>query len=211
MNEKLLSYFPVADMITATFGSSCEVVVHDLTQPEKSVVHVAGNVTGRKVGQSFDHIIKKVVLSRDFQENQTNNYIFNTPDGKTIKSSTALIRDGEKAIGALCINVDITSSRQFYNELSSFFSENAAEPAQDEVEVSTDVSSIIDDLIENILATADTSDLNRKKAVDLMSFMDDKGVFLVKGAIDKVADRLGLSKVTIYSYLDEARKTRNQN
>lgn len=35
--------------------------------------------------------------------------------------------------------------------------------------------------------------------------MDEKGVFLVKGAIDKVAASMGLSKVTIYSYLDEVR------
>ena len=37
------------------------------------------------------------------------------------------------------------------------------------------------------------------------SFMDDKGIFLVKGAIDKVAACMGLSKVTIYGYLDTVR------
>ena len=36
--------------------------------------------------------------------------------------------------------------------------------------------------------------------------MDDKGVFLIKGAIDKVAERLNISKVTVYSYLDEIKK-----
>lgn len=35
--------------------------------------------------------------------------------------------------------------------------------------------------------------------------MDEKAVFLVKGAIDKVAESLDLSKVTIYSYLDEVK------
>lgn len=37
--------------------------------------------------------------------------------------------------------------------------------------------------------------------------MDDKGVFLIKGAIDKVAERLNISKVTVYSYLDKIKKT----
>ncbi len=208
MNQILISYFPVADMIAATFGNTCEVTVHDLTQPKTSVVHVAGNVTGRAVGQSFDHIIKKVLLSDNFQENQTDNYIFTTPDGKTIKSSTALIRDGKKAIGALCINVDITTSQRYYKELTSFFAETAEEPSGDEVETTADVSSIIDDLIENILSSTDLTDMNRKKAVEIVKFMDEKGIFLVKGAIDKVAARLGVSKVTIYSYLDEAKGKR---
>jgi predicted transcriptional regulator YheO len=33
--------------------------------------------------------------------------------------------------------------------------------------------------------------------------MDQKGIFLIKGAIDKVAEKLNISKVTVYSYLDE--------
>ena len=51
MNEALRAYFPVADMIAATFGPCCEAAIHDFSQPETSVVHVAGQVTGRKVGQ----------------------------------------------------------------------------------------------------------------------------------------------------------------
>ena len=39
----------------------------------------------------------------------------------------------------------------------------------------------------------------------MIRFMDDKGIFLVKGAIDKVAACMGLSKVTIYGYLDTVR------
>ena len=38
--------------------------------------------------------------------------------------------------------------------------------------------------------------------------MDSRGVFLVKGAIDRVAEKLQISKVTVYSYLDEVRGKR---
>ena len=47
--------------------------------------------------------------------------------------------------------------------------------------------------------------MTRKKAVEIVKFMDEKGNFLVKGAIDQVAARMGVSKVTVYSYLDEAK------
>ena len=64
MNPLLKSYFPIADMIAGTFGRDCEVAVHDLEHPERSVVYVAnGSVTGRKEGQSFDHLVKNVLLN----------------------------------------------------------------------------------------------------------------------------------------------------
>ena len=75
-------------------------------------------------------------------------------------------------------------------------------------EVGEDVASILDNLIENILSEMDLTGMNRKKAVEIVKFMDEKGIFLVKGAVEKVAAKLGVSKVTIYSYLDEAKGKR---
>lgn len=121
MNEALRAYFPVADMIAATFGPCCEAAIHDFSQPETSVVHVAGQVTGRKVGQSFDHLIKNVLLSKDFQNDQSNNYVFQTPDGRTIKSSSVLLHDGGHVIGMLCINYDLTIGQSFYQQMAAFY------------------------------------------------------------------------------------------
>ncbi len=205
MNKKLQSIFPVADMIANTFGNNCEVTIHDLSQPRHSVIYVAGNVTGREIGQSFDHLIKQVLLNGEYKNDHADNYIFHTPDGKTIKSSTSLIRDEGNVIGALCINIDITLARQFYQDMTQLYGIEEQPVVSNEVDAPDDVSSIIDNLIDNIMAGADTTDMNRKKAVELIGFMDDKGVFLVKGAIDKVAAKLGVSKVTVYSYLDESK------
>lgn len=208
MNEALRAYFPVADMIAATFGPCCEAAIHDFSQPETSVVHVAGQVTGRKVGQSFDHLIKNVLLSKDFQNDQSNNYVFQTPDGRTIKSSSVLLRDGGHVIGMLCINYDLTIGQSFYQQMAAFYGGTQEDAANGEVDAVDDVTSIIDGLIDSILRGTDAGQMNRKKCVELVRFMDEKGIFLVKGAIDKVAARLGVSKVTIYSYLDEAKGRR---
>ena len=67
---------------------------------------------------------------------------------------------------------------------------------------------IIDGLIISILKGQDVRGLSRKRCVEIIKFMDDKGIFLVKGAVDKVAELLGVSKVTVYSYLDEAKGKR---
>lgn len=47
MRPIFLPYVSIADMLTQTFGSDCEVVLHDLNDPEHSVVYVSnGTVTG---------------------------------------------------------------------------------------------------------------------------------------------------------------------
>ncbi|HYE11177.1 MAG TPA: PAS domain-containing protein [Patescibacteria group bacterium] len=208
MHPVLKSYIPVANIITQTFGKKCEVSIHDLTQPERSVVYVAnGTVTGRKEGQSFNHLIRQVLLSKRFKDDRTANYLFEADNGKKIKSSSALIRNTEgEVVGMLCINYDLTLSYLMKEEVLSFLPEFTHDemPAEDDIP-NQDVMTIIDELIENIIRNKDKDNLKRKDNIELIRFMDEKGVFLVKGAIDKVAQRLDLSKVTIYSYLDEVR------
>ncbi|MFP3541378.1 PAS domain-containing protein, partial [Pseudomonas sp. SIMBA_044] len=87
----------------------CEVVIHDLTQPQSSVIFTINNhVTGREIGQSFDHLVKQVLLSDEFGEDYLAGYEIKTEDGRTIKASTTLLRDDkEQVIGALCINYDM--------------------------------------------------------------------------------------------------------
>lgn len=209
MNQILESYFPIADLIAATFGKECEVVVHDLGMPETSVVYaVHGEVTGRAKGQSFDHLIKNVLLNKEFKQDRLFNYSFETPDGKKIRSSSLLIRDEKKkVIGMLCVNYDTSRYLYMQQSLNAFFGEEAG-MKQDTEEPDQDVMAIIDDLILKIIGTDDISNLNRKRCVELVKFMDDKGIFLVKGAMDKVAGLMGVSKITLYSYLDEAKGKR---
>ena len=71
----LKPYIAVADMIANTFGKDCEVVVHDLEDPEHSVVYVANNkVTGREIGQSFYTLVSKVMLSEALVDDHADNY-----------------------------------------------------------------------------------------------------------------------------------------
>ena len=46
----------------------------------------------------------------------------------------------------------------------------------------------------------------REDRVKLLAFMESRGIFLMKGALEHAAERLGVSKVTIYSDLDQIRR-----
>ena len=208
MNAELKKYIPIANMIAKTFGRQCEVVIHDLSIPQNSVVYTLNNhVTGRQIGQSFEHLVKEVLLSKNFDGDCTANYMTVIKDGREIKSSTTLLRDsGGKPIGALCINVDVKPLKDAMSFLGDLLNVEQAKP-EVEVEPFSNVMEIVDDLIDKIIDQDNVDNLKRKDKLDLIQFMDDKGVFLIKGAIDKVAERLNISKVTAYSYLDKIKKT----
>ena len=205
----LAQYIPIAHMIAKTVGDDCEVVLHDLENPQQSVVYIVNNrVTGRQVGQSFDHLVPQVILSKKLDHDIVTNYYFHTADGRLIKSSTALLKDfGGKVVGALCINIDTTKISQQIEWLQSLMpgSEENAAPAEVSQEELTHVSEIVTDLIDKIIGNKDMARLRREEKLELIRFMDQRGIFLLKGAVDQVGSRMGISRVTVYSYIDEVR------
>lgn len=216
IRESLKPYVPLADMLVKTFGKECEVVLHDLTDPQHSVVYVANNtVTGRQIGESFFSLVDQVLLSPDLKENSVSNYYFHTKDiagDKLVRSSTLLIRKPDGTLdGALCINLDTTPVTNMISFLKEYLPETPVEtsfqkpetaPVISEPSSEDNVSSMVSSLIDNILKDI-SPDSSREERVEKIRFMDSRGIFLVKGSVEQVAAKMGIGKVTVYSYLDE--------
>ena len=208
IKPSLKPYVSVAKMIAASFGKNCEVIIHDLAIPQESVVFVAnGHVTGRKIGQPFDHLLSIVLSSKDFKDDFLSNYQTKAKDGRAIKSSTVLIRDEKNyVIGALCINFDISVAKIAQKFINEFTATSAPKKVETPSENYESVTETTNDLIERIIGNVDIKSLKRAGKVSLIEFMEEKGVFLIKGSIDTVAELMQISKVTVYSYLDEIKK-----
>nr|WP_309100585.1 PAS domain-containing protein [Fredinandcohnia onubensis] len=217
MNSILEQYIPVAEVIAKTFGNDCEVVLHDLTVPQSSVVYTVNNyVTGRNVGQSFNHLITEVLLSQNFTNDYSANYYFHTDDGRLIKSSTLLIRNQDKkVIGALCINIDTTRITENINYLTSLIPKHPDQLPrhnyqQESLNETEHIQEIANDLIDKIIGNKPVEQLRRDEKVEMVRFMEQKGIFLIRGTIDRVAEKLNISKVTVYSYIEEIKDKSNK-
>lgn len=207
MDKYLERFIPIADAVAETFGRRCEVVLHDLTRPQSSVVYTKnGHVTGRKVGQSFHHLFPKVLSSSKFNDDHLSNYKTISDDGRVIKSSTALIRDDNGiVVGAFCINFDVDDllKSKFFVEELVFMDE--AENPKEEKEIVDSVWDVVTNLIQYAVEEYPVSvnEMTKHDKIRIVSFLNEKGLFLIKGAIDELAMSLNVSKVTIYGYLDE--------
>ncbi|MBM6704962.1 PAS domain-containing protein [Sutterella massiliensis] len=217
MHPLLESYVPVADLIVRTFGEDCEVLLHDLTSPHHSVVYAANNrVTGRHVGDTFRNLVPKALFSAEEGESIVANYYYER-EGRLVRSSVLFIHDADGGIvGALCINVDSTQAREQLAWLQKSLPDFEAhrlkkgerpffEPKAP-VEGDRKVHEMVYDLIDKILAESAENLATKEGRVELIRFMNERGIFLMKGALERVAERLGISKVTVYSYLDEVRR-----
>ena len=47
--------------------------------------------------------------------------------------------------------------------------------------------------------------MEKEEKIELVRIFEERGVFLVKGAVEYVAEVLNVSRYTVYNYLDEIR------
>ncbi|NEB02712.1 PAS domain-containing protein [Streptomyces sp. SID13726] len=201
----LAALTPVVDGIVATFGPVCEVVLHDYRNPEKSVVAIAGSVTGRAVGGAMSQIGLRMVARGDEAGDELN-YVTRTDTGKLVKSSTMPLRDSSGAVfGALCVNVDIGAASEVHALLGALAGIGAT-PAEPPVTTfGDDIDSVVDVMLDTHRHQS-WALLDRAGRLDLFRSLDERGVFAVRRAIEQVAGRLGISRASAYSYLAQSRK-----
>ncbi|MEU0192479.1 PAS domain-containing protein [Streptomyces afghaniensis] len=201
---------PVVDGIAATFGPVCEVVLHDYRKPEQSVVAVAGSVTGRTVGGAMSEIGMRVLSHGDEAADELN-YVTRTRNGTLVKSSTMVLRDSTGAVfGALCVNVDVGAVSQVHGLLGALAGLGAAPAELPTTTFGNDIDSVVDALVDahQSKQRGSWAELDRAERLELFGGLDTRGVFAVRGAVEQVAARLGISRASAYNYLSQARAAR---
>ena len=196
----------VAAGIAAQFGSNCEVVVHDLSRhPDHSIVEIVnGHVTGRKVGDGASHVVIEQIQTNDPEPKDHLCYLTKTPDGKILKSSTVYIRNSKGKVSAIfSINYHISKLLMVESAVRDLIS-TGEETQQTEPEKIVNINDLLDDLIEQSVALVGkpVALMNKDDKVKAIRFLNQNGAFLVTKSSDKIAKYFGISKYTLYSYID---------
>lgn len=82
----------VVEGLVKAIGIPCEVVLHDLRDLSCSIIAIAGDVTGRKVGGPMTDFGLRLLRSGRFEENLIA-YPNTTSNGKPLRSSAIFVRD----------------------------------------------------------------------------------------------------------------------
>ena len=207
MTLNLPFFRQLAKALAKQFGDNCEVVLHDLTSTdiEHSVVLVEnGHVTHRAVGDGPSHVVLEAMKSHDSIPMDHLAYLTKTSDGRILKSSTIYIHDDEdqKIIGILSINYDITSMLLAEQAIKSLVSneDDKKEPES----IPQNVNDLLEDLIRQsvTLVGKPVAMMTKDDKVRAIQFLNDAGAFLITKSGDKISSFFGISKYTLYSYID---------
>ena len=181
-HEILKSYEAVVDGLAMLIGGHCEIVLHALEDLNSSAVRMLHDMAGD------DSSVSKAYFTR-------------AKSGVLMKSVTIAIRNREqRVIGLLCINMNLDVP--FSQIMQTFMP-----PTAQDVPSSVNFASSVDDLVAQTLeftieeVNADRSVSNNAKNRQVVLNLYEKGIFDIKDAINQVADRLNISKHTVYLYI----------
>lgn len=202
----------VVDGIAGTFGSRCEVVLHDvrnLKNLEHSIVKIVnGHVTGRTVGGPIsDRGLKEIRSSPEW--NLATNYASSTKDGRPLKSTSILFRDDKnRPIAALCINFDATDILSLNAVIKDIFAVSEEPQGNGFPETfESDICFTLGDMVDRVVRKNGRAVLSmgKEEKMQIVRELDEQGFFLIKGAVKLLAAKLRVSKFTIYNYLEQVR------
>jgi predicted transcriptional regulator YheO len=197
----------IADAVTSTFGAHSEVAVHDMENPNHSLVHISGNVTGRSPGAPITNIGLKLMALRDKGED-VHAYQTKFKD-KCVVSSTVCIKDDDNSIiGFFCVNFDITGLMQARENISGYglqhcdlFGSSGGSLADLTVKPA---ESVINDVLREM--KKENGRMTTEERLDFVRRLDERKFFSIRGAVMEAASSLKVSRYSIYNYLKKIRE-----
>ncbi|MBW4093932.1 MAG: transcriptional regulator [Acidobacteria bacterium] len=213
--EEILTVFrPVMHAIAAASGPGCEVVLHDLSADKPDLGHTIaaienGHVTGREVGGPSSSL-GAAVLHNQSEDHNAFGYRGLTSDGRELRCSSVYFRNSAgRILAAFCINVDVSALHQARSLLDGLLSQPSpiAPDAPNEF-FGRDLVAVMDVMVAEAIREIGkpTDQMSREDRISVLARMDAQGVLQMRKGVESVAARLGISRVTAYSYLDEARR-----
>lgn len=230
MNPALKPYLPLVAGLANILGKDSEVLLHDLSIPEASIVACANaHVTGREVGAPMTAFGRYLMQTEDISGNDgIYNYHAMTDDGRRLRCSVIYLRDKKgKLFGFFCVNTDISkieNARVLLDELLNMTREPLGQSGvtytKNEVEDTSiqmppiqqekfyrNLDEVWADLLQELKSSINVP-IERLTPAEIQSLivkLDNEGFFLIKGSINFLAKELNKSRYTIYGYLRKLR------
>ena len=209
----LESLVMIAHGIARQFGNDCEVCMHDLqaNDLEHTICYIInGHVSGRKIGDGASKIVLETLEALKKGDNVSDHlgYRTHTSDGRILKSSTIFLKDESgKYRFILGINHDMTNFINAQSALSNVV-ENIETTGEDIYgQIPLSVNDLLDNLIEQSVKLVGKTPalMTKDEKVKAIKFLQDAGAFLITRSGDKISQFFGISKFTLYSYIDQAK------
>lgn len=216
----MLHYISLVELLGLTLGPDYEIVLYDLRREDKSIIAIAnGHVSGRTVGAPLTESSLKSIANKEYTNiDYKANYNSVSKNNKLLRSSSLYIKDGNNAlVGLLCINFDDSSFVEITKNIMSLchpnelINKNSFEKIENIItsdesdNIGTSVEDVtrhaIQSVLKNISVPLDR--LTKEEKIEIVAQLNDRGIFMLKGAVPHVSKILHSSEATVYRYLSD--------
>ncbi len=210
MNKHIKKFISIADFLGDVLGSNTEIILHDLTNYEESIVHIInGHISDRKIGDPVTDLVLEFIASESKGNKQfISNYNSKTIEGRLLYSSTYFIRDDDNEIvGALCLNSDYYEVKKSLSFLTSllpnYVDDKILSINNIKENLNTDPQELTLSKIDSIVNEFDVvpSRMTTDEKTNVITALNDCGVFNIRGSVQEVAKKLQMSEPSIYRYI----------
>ena len=206
MEKRILTMLSqIANGIADQFGSSCEVAIHDpYAEDGESVVYIVNEHLSGQTGSSGSSRLR--LRKEDLRELESRgriSYRVRTPDGKVLKNSAVCVKNEQgEAEAVLTIRYDVSKLMILESAIHDLVSTETSH--RQETEKVLNVNELLEQLIQKSveLVGKPVPMMNKEDKIRAIQFLSKNGAFLVTKSGDKVAKYFGISKYTLYSYID---------
>lgn len=209
----------IAHGLAEHFGPQCEIAIHDVTRDlSNTIIHIEnGQISGRTEGDTASNIVLEALHTPPEELKDQIGYLTRTADGRTLKSSTVYIRDKSGSLRYIfSVNYDIASLKAVDELIRGLITtrpvtaqsdkeEQAGEKKQESVpRIPHTVTELLDSLIEQALAEIGKPVvmMTKEDKIKVVRYLNDAGAFLITKSGDRIASVLGISKFTLYKYME---------
>ncbi len=219
-------YINLMNFISKTIGPDYEITLLDTTNSSKKIIAlVNGHISGRDVGAGLSPLAQKAITEKEYEQAD---YIINRTSyavsGKALRSSMFFIKDERGELeGILCLNFDDSRYAELSENLFSlchpdkYYSGNKEinikiqepdKPYGIEREEKGTLKETIDHIIDKDLEKYSVSvdRLTQEERLEIIERLDNQGVFMMKGAVSSVSEKLKCSQASTYRYLSMIRQ-----
>ncbi len=209
--EVLALYGPVLHTLASAVGPHVEVVLHNLDGRHVDLDHTImaitnGHVTGRKVGGPSTSLGLDVMRDRQ-GEHDAFGYSATASDGRPLRCSSMYFRDATGTIiASLCVNVDLSPLQNAQLALQALMPEAPTGSAPRE-HFGTDLVTVMDAMITDAITEigVPVTHMTRDDKILVLQRLDQRGATQMRKSVEAIAKRLGISRVTAYTYLEQAK------
>lgn len=212
MSKLLELLIQISHGIASHFGDSCEIVIHDLNEKhlDSSIVYIEnGHVSKRALGDGPSGIVLEALRYKNTNLKDKLSYLTKTEDGHILKSSTMFIREENEIRYIVSLNYDITPLLSVDLALRSLIDTGESKKSRQPAVITHNINDLLDELIEQSvnLVGKPVALMNKEEKIKSIKYLNDAGAFLVTRSGDKISNHFGISKFTLYSYIDSAKQS----